>query len=68
MVKASASRGAHLDSISTFTVDLCPGRVIPGTYELVLQWLPCHAPGVIGSALGLVDSVSVNCDWVREQV
>ena len=27
--------------------------------------LPCHAPGVIGSALGLVGPVSVYCDWVR---
>ena len=24
------------------------------TYKLALQWLPCQAPGVIGSALGLV--------------
>ena len=36
-----------------------PGRVIPVTYKLALQWLPCQAPGVIGSALGLVGSVSV---------
>ena len=25
----------------------------------------CKAPGVIGSALGLVGPVSVYCDWVR---
>ena len=24
-----------------------PGRVIPVTYKLALQWLPCQAPGVI---------------------
>ena len=30
-----------------------------------LQWLPCQAPGVIESALGLVGPVSVYCDWVR---
>ena len=30
-----------------------------------LRWLPCQAPGVIGSMLGLVGLVSVNCDWVR---
>ena len=30
-----------------------------------LQWLPCQAPGVIGSVLGLVGLVSVYCDWVR---
>ena len=41
------------------------GRVIPVTQKLVLQWLPCQAPGVIGSALGLVGPVSVYCDWVR---
>ena len=28
-------------------------------------WLPCQAPGDIGSALGLVGSVSIYCDWVR---
>ena len=33
-----------------------------------LQWLPCQAPGVIGSALGLVGPVSVYCDWVRWKV
>ena len=41
------------------------GRVIPVTQKLTLQWLPCQAPGVIGSALGLVCPVSVYCDWVR---
>ena len=29
------------------------------------QWLSCHAPGITGSALGLVGPVSVYCDWVR---
>ena len=38
------------------------------TSKLALQWLPCQAPGVIGSALGLVDPVSVYCDWVRWKV
>ena len=41
------------------------GRVIPVTSKLALQWLPCHAPGVKGSALGLVSPMSVYCDWVR---
>ena len=40
------------------------GRVIPVTQKLALQCLPCLAPGVIGSALGLVSLVSVYCDWV----
>ena len=42
-----------------------PGRVIPVTSKLVLQWLPCQAPGDIGSVLGLVGPVSVYCEWVR---
>ena len=32
------------------------------------QWLPCQAPGVIGSVLGLVGPVSVYCDRVRWKV
>ena len=35
-----------------------------GNY-LAPEWLPCQAPGIIGSALGLVGPVSVNCDWMR---
>ena len=30
--------------------------------------VPCRAPGVIGSVLGLVGPVSVYCDWVRWKV
>ena len=44
------------------------GQVIPVTEKLARQWLPCQAPGVIGSALGLVGPVSVYCDWVRWRV
>ena len=44
------------------------GRVIPVTYKLALQWLPCQAPGVTGSALRVVGPVSVYCDWVRWKV
>ena len=43
-------------------------RVIPVTSKLAFQWIPCQAPGVIGSALGLVSPVSVYCDWVRYKV
>ena len=32
---------------------------------IALQWLPCQASGIVGSALGLVGPVSVYCDWVR---
>ena len=41
------------------------GPVISMTSKLALQWLPCQAPVVMGSALGLVGPVSVYCDWVR---
>ena len=33
-----------------------------------LQWLPCQAPGLVGSAVGLVGPVSVCSDWVRWKV
>ena len=38
------------------------------TEQLALQWLPCQAPYIIGSALGQVGPVSVYCDWVRKKV
>ena len=41
---------------------------MPVTLKLELQLLPCQAPGVIGSVLGLVGPVSVYCDWVRWKV
>ena len=41
---------------------------IPVTSKLALRWLPCQAPGVIGSVLGQVDRVSVYCNWVRWKV
>ena len=52
-------------SIPACSVGIIPGRVIPVTYKLTLQWLPCQTPGVIGLALELVGPVSVYCDWVR---
>ena len=65
VVKASTSRATDLCSIPAFAVGGFPGR---HTSDLVLQWLPCQAPGVIGSVLGLVGPVSVYCDWVRWKV
>ena len=48
---------------------LLPDRVIKVTFLLMaLQWLPCQAHGVIGSALGLVGLVSVYCERVRQKV
>ena len=66
--KASASRGEDPRFESRLRRDFFWGRVIPVTSKLALQWLPCQAPGVIGSALGLVGPVSVYCDWVRWKV
>ena len=45
--------------------EIFPGQVILVTSKLALQWLPCQAPGVLGSALGPVGPVSVYCAWVR---
>ena len=64
--KTRASRAADLGSIPAFRLALFPGQVIPVTETLALQWLLCQAPGVIGSAPGLVGQVSVYCDWVRK--
>ena len=59
--------GVRLESErSRVRIPLAPGflrgRVIPVAEKLALQWLPCQAPGVIGSVLGLVGPVSVYCD------
>ena len=66
-------KGVRLQSVrSRVRIPLAPrffrGRVILVTETITLQWLPCQAPGVIGSALGLVGPVSVYCDWVRWKV
>ena len=68
VVKASASRAEDPGFESRLRRDFFRGRVMPVTSTLALQWLPCQAPGVIGSALGLVGPVSVYCDWVRWKV
>ena len=59
---------ADLGLIPAFAVDLSPGRVIPVTQKLALEWLPCQAPGITGSGLGLVGPVSVYCDWTSWKV
>ena len=45
---------------------LCTDRVIQVILKLALQWLPCLAPGVTGSALGLVGLVSVYSERGRD--
>ena len=64
VVKASASR-AEIQGLNPAYNRIFLGQVIPVTSKLALQWLPCQAPGVIGSAQELVGLVSVYCDWVR---
>ena len=63
VVKASASRLADpgFDSRLRRGILFFLSRVIPVTCRLALCWLPCQAPGVVGSTLGLVDLVSVYC-------
>ena len=67
VVKASASRAEDL-VFDPAGDGIFPCQVIPVTQKLAIQWLPCQAPGVIGSALELVSPVSVYCDWVRWKV
>ena len=60
--------------VSSLTGDRLVGLVVKESPSRVadLGWIPafsmgllCHAPGIIGSALGLVGPVSVYYDWVR---
>ena len=68
MVKASATRAEDPEFESRLRHDFFGSRVIPVTSKSALQWLPCQAPGVLGSVLGLVGAASVCCDWVRWKV
>ena len=65
VVKASASGAEDPGFKSRLRRDFSGGESYRWLKNLALQWLPCQAPGVIGSALGLVGPVSVYCDWVR---
>ena len=62
VVKASALRAEDPGFESR---DFSGSSHISGLKKLVLQWLPCRAPGVVGSVLGLVGPVSVYCEWMR---
>ena len=59
--KASASRAEGPGFESRLWRDFFGVESYQWLKTLVLQWLPCQAPGVIGSALGLVGPVSVYC-------
>ena len=65
VVKASASRAEGPGFESRLRRDFFGVESYQWLKKLARQWLPCQAPGVIGSALGLVGPVSVYCDWVR---
>ena len=65
VVNRPPSIAADVGSIPAFPVDLFRGRVKLGTEKLELQWLPCQAPGVLGSLLGLAGPVSVYYDCMR---
>ena len=65
VVKASASRAEDRGFESRLCRDFFGVESFLWLNKLALQWLPCQAPGVIGSVLGLVAPVSVYCDWVR---
>ena len=62
VVKASASEVEDPGFESRLRRDFFWVESYQWLQNLALQWLPCQAPGVIGSAPGLVDPVSVYCD------
>ena len=59
VVKASTSRAADQGFDSRLHCGDWFGRVIPVTYDLALQWLPCQESGVTGSSLGLAGQHTV---------
>ena len=64
VVKASTSR-AEKRFESRLRRDFSGSSLTSDLKKMAPQWLPCQAPGIIGSALGLVGPVSVYCDCVR---
>ena len=68
VAKASTSRVADPWFDSCFVRGDFSGLSHTCDSKVVLQWLPCQAPVVTGSALRLVGPVSVYCDWVRWKV
>ena len=69
VVKASASRAEDLGLISRLGCgDFSGSSHTSDLKKMALQWLPCQAPGLVESALGLVGPLSVYCDWVRQKV
>ena len=62
MVHFKCSMNLDLGSNPPFAVNLFAGGAIPVASNLVLQWLPCRALGVLGSVLGMVCPVSAYRD------
>ena len=62
--KACPSRVADLTVGSSLSGSSHTGDSRIGTL-VASHTSDCQAPGIIGSALGLVGPVSVYCDWVR---
>ena len=61
-LRASASRKADPGFESRLRRDFSGSSHTSDLKQLAFQWLPCQAPGVIGSALGLVGPVLVCYD------
>ena len=76
------SRSSHTSDSTDLKIST-PVATLPGTWcyrvsagtgwpGVSILWLeerlPCQAPGVIGSVLGLVGLVSVYCDWRSQQI
>ena len=68
VVKAFASRAGDPEFESRWRRDFFGVESYQWLKKLALQWLPCQAPGDIGSGLRLIGPVSVYCDWVRQNV
>ena len=68
MVRASPSRAADFCSIPTFGVDLFLGWHISVTFKLVIQWLPCQAPGVCFRVSAGSGRPCVSILWLGEQI
>ena len=64
LVKASASGAEDPGFESRLRRDF-PGSSHTSDLKIGTPGLPCQAPDITGSALGVVGPVSAYCDWVR---
>ena len=68
VVKVSASRAEDPGFEFRLRRDFSGSSHTSDLKKMALQWLPCQAPGVVGSVLGLVGPVSVYCVAARKIV